>query len=103
VGTLGVNPIYTLAALPDGRLLTASEETVIRVWDAHTIAADAGAGAPVAATAAAAGGGDAAAATPALLLEGHTSSTHALELLPGGRLASASWDGTVRLWRLPAP
>jgi len=34
-------------------------------------------------------------------LEGHTSSITALAPLPGGRLASASADGTVRLWVLP--
>jgi len=90
VGTLGVGPMVTLAALPDGRLLSASDDNAIRVWSARTIAAAAGADAA-----------GAAAAKPVAELEGHSGGVHALELLPGGRLASASWDGKVRLWRLP--
>jgi WD40 repeat protein len=33
-------------------------------------------------------------------LEGHTNDVEALCLLPDGRLASGSWDGTIRLWNV---
>jgi WD40 repeat protein len=36
--------------------------------------------------------------TTSSTLEGHTSRVHALAVLPDGRLASASWDKTVRVW-----
>ena len=36
-----------------------------------------------------------------MALEGHTHVARALQPLPGGRLASGSYDETVRLWRVP--
>jgi len=89
--------VRALAALLDGRLASGSHDKTIRVWDTRPVAAAAGA------RAAAIAGGGAARATPVVVLNGHTSFVLALAPLPGGRLASGSWDQTVHLWRLPPP
>ena len=90
--------VCALAALPDGRLVSGSFDTTIRVWDTRPVAAAAGGGTGAAA---------AAGRLPVVVLEGHTGSVNVLQTLPGGRLASGSFDsavrGLVRLWRLPPP
>ena len=78
--------VLALAALPDGRLASGSLDRTIRVWDTRLSGSGAGA---------------AAAAVGVVVLEGHTCSVLALQPLPGSRLASGSYDRTVRLWRLP--
>jgi WD40 repeat protein len=114
-----------LTALRDGRLAYALDGGALRLWDdtqgdddvqlcSHgggatvtciaELLLDADAAAPCLAT----GSSDAAVrvwaldgAAPAavlLLLEGHTKAVLALAALPGGRLASASADATLRLW-----
>lgn len=40
--------------------------------------------------------------SPVATLEGHASIVSALAFLPGGELASSSYDGTVRIWRARA-
>ena len=82
--------VSALTALPDGRLASGSADSTIRVWDTRLTTA-----------AANSAGGGAAFATPVEVLEGHTTWVLSLAPLPGGRLASGSGDGTVRLWRLP--
>ena len=81
-----------LAALPDGRLATASEDGTIRLWDtrpAATVGASRAAGAvPVEVVA---------------LVGAQRSHVNALLLLPDGRLASGSNDGTLCLLELPPP
>jgi WD repeat-containing protein 48 len=77
----GVN---ALRLSPDNRLLfTASRDGTVRRWPVGP-GSGVGSGAPPA---------------PDALLEGHTDWVNALAWLPGGVLASASCDGTLRLWR----
>lgn len=93
--------VCSLAVLSDGRLASGSDDKTICVWDTRPTAAAGGAGA--AATAAGTGGG-----VPVMVLEGHAHWVRALLPLPGGRLASGSWDHTLCLWNVlsvpvPAP
>ena len=68
--------VNALIALPDGGLASAGEDRRIALW-----------------------GRDG--ATPIRVFEGHEAPVSSLAIAPDGRfLASASWDGTVRIWPL---
>jgi cytochrome c len=67
--------VNALALLPDGRIASAGEGGRIALWAPGLGAA------------------------PAQILEGHTGQIAALAAR-GGYLASAAWDGSVRLWNL---
>ena len=73
--------VRALLALPDGRLLSGSDDKTVKVWSV-----------PAAADALAL------CATSSAKLEGHTSTVATLARLPDGRVLSGSWDGTVRVW-----
>lgn len=66
--------VNALVTLPDGRLASAGEDARIAIWGPH--------------------GNE-----PARVLEGHTEPVAGLAARDGA-LASAAWDGTVRLWNL---
>ena len=75
--------VHALAALPDGRLLSGSEDRTLKVWDERMLSVR----------------GGAAADTCAATLVGHTGFVFALAVLPDRRVVSGSYDGTVRVWR----
>ena len=104
-------PVMAIAAAPDGRVATASFDNAVGLWtdgvptwlDGHDAAATAVVVLPDGALVS--GGDDFAVihwqgGTPRLLGR-HLGKVQALSVLPGGEgVASASWDGTVRLWSL---
>ena len=68
--------VNAVALLKDGRAATAGEDARIALWIPGKSA-------------------------PATVLEGHTGPVVGLAVSPDGKtLASASWDGTIRLWPL---
>ena len=72
--TAGDGPVYALAYSPEGRHVAASDGSTVRVFDPAT-------------------------GTTLGRLTGHTGAVFGLAFSPDGRLlASASDDGTVRLW-----
>jgi APAF-1 helical domain/WD domain, G-beta repeat len=64
--------VTALAVLPDGRVVSGSQDQTLRVWDV-----DSGA---------------------SRVLEGHTDQVTALAVLPDGRVVSGSCDHTLRVW-----
>lgn len=68
--------VNAVVALPDGGIATAGEDRQIAIWDKDGSA-------------------------PVRVLEGHEAPIVGLALSPDGKsLASASWDGTARIWDL---
>ena len=74
--------VRALAALPDRRLLSGSDDRMLKVWDERALGVRGGAGAD----------------TCAATLRGH-GCVMALAVLPDGRVVSGGSDGTVRAWR----
>ena len=74
--------VRSLAALPDGRLLSGSGDNTLKVWDKRVLSVR----------------GGAAADTCAATLVGHADGVVALAVLPNRRVVSGSADGTVRMW-----
>ena len=64
-----------VCALPDGRVVSASSDSTLRVWDVATGVCE-------------------------RVLTGHTQSVADVCVIADGRVASASADKTVRVWRL---
>jgi WD40 repeat protein len=67
--------VYTIAILPDGRIVSGSEDRTIRIWNSST--------------------GDC-----EMSLCGHNSYVKAIAVLPDGRIVSGSVDKTIRIWNL---
>ena len=78
-----VNAVWALAALPDGRLLSGSNDRTMKVWGEAPLAVRGGAGFVVCAA----------------TLQGHTGYVFALAVLPDRRVVSGSWDGSLRVWQ----
>ena len=105
--------VNAVAALPDGRFASAGEDAVIAVWSPGRTEPDAvlrGHQGPIVALAArrsllASASWDRSvrvwdvAAGTARVLEGHADNVNGVAFLPDGRVASASYDTTIRLWR----
>jgi hypothetical protein len=72
----------TLAALPDGRLLSSSFDHTLKVWDERVLAVRGGVEAD----------------TCAATLAGHTDNVIALAVLPDRRVVSGGFDATLRVW-----
>ena len=113
--------VRALAVLPDGTLASGSDDASVRLWNtAHHICVGVlAAGAPVTALAVTIGGQLAAgcadgtirvwdacpsrdlACAPSRVFDAHRNGVTSLVPLPDGRLASAAYYDTVRLWRMP--
>jgi cytochrome c len=80
-------PVVALAVAPDGAsIASASWDHTVRVWPL------AGGG----------GGGGGGGSTPRVL-EGHAQNVNAVAFLPDGRVVSAGYDATIRIWSVAAP
>jgi WD40 repeat protein len=67
------NPVFAVAVLPDGRIVSGSDDRTLRIWDPWT-------GAEL------------------RRLEGHADWVRAVAVLPDGRIVSGSDDRTLRIW-----
>ncbi|HEU4562039.1 MAG TPA: TIR domain-containing protein [Longimicrobium sp.] len=65
--------VWSVAVLPDGRLISASSDTTIRVWDLQT-------------------------PSVAMVLRGHGAQVPSVAVIADGRIASVSLDQTLRIW-----
>jgi len=68
------NTVFTLQALPDGRIVSGSCDNSIRIWSKQ--------------------GNEWTSET----LEGHTSTVYTLQVLPDGSIISGGGDCTIRIW-----
>ncbi len=59
--------------LPDGRVISWSDDSTLRIWDLESAECEA-------------------------VLQGHTDEIGGVKILPDGRLLSWSWDNTLRIW-----
>ena len=75
--TLHSGNIRDLALLPDGRIVSASNDRSIQIWDADD-------------------------AAPPIRLIGHDRSVLAVDVLADGRIVSGGADNTVRIWEVVA-
>jgi cytochrome c len=105
--------VNAAVALDDGRFATAGEDAAIAIWTPGRDAPDAvlrGHAAPIAALAAhgttlASASWDRTvrvwtlASGAARVLDGHADNVNGVAFLPDGRVASAAYDLTIRLWR----
>ncbi|PTX54608.1 cytochrome c [Litoreibacter ponti] len=107
-------PIMDIAVSPTGQIATASFDNSVGVWDGKTPRWLEGHRAAVNAVRfmggfAVSAGDDFAlelwdlATGDETRLEGHRGKVMALDVAPDGTIASASWDGTVGLWKDGAP
>jgi len=109
-------PVRAIAVLPNGCVVSGSDDTTLRVWDvetAQTVATLQGHESSVVAVAAlsdgrvASGSHDGLVAVwnvekkTATVLSGHKSLVHAVAALPDGRVISGSDDKTLRIWDVP--
>src|SRR6185369_13370147 len=65
--------VYSLAVLPDGNIISASDDKTLKIWDVYDY-------------------------TCIRTLEGHNGCVYTVIILPDGKLASGSFDKTIRLW-----
>jgi len=65
--------VNVLTVLPDGSLVSGSEDKTIKIWDVKN-------------------------GQTIKTLTGHTGFLSALTVLPDGSLVSGSWDNTIKIW-----
>ena len=65
--------VAAVAVLPDGRIVSGSDDRTLKVWDAET-------------------------GECSRTLKGHDDWVRAVSVLPDGRIVSGSWDETLKVW-----